>query len=200
MTTGYGADGSAQRWGTFPEEKPSRFYFGECFWWTECHAAQCSCRAVMVSTLKSSVRSWWVNGTPRTLHQTQSQNRNFSSRSIRFMWVRAAPPHTTLQYSRTERTLAKYVDNMARCCDMLSERPRFPVAIVLIRSPSALFALRTVCSTWSPNVSLWSRWTPRSLMTWTRSCPLLHISRPCMIIAYKNCGLWYSLASVIIHL
>ena len=25
------------------------------------------------------------------------------------VWVRAAPPHTTLQYSRIERTLAKYI-------------------------------------------------------------------------------------------
>ena len=90
-------------------------------------------------------------------------------RSNRSKWVAAAPPHTTVPYSRIDLTLAQYDVIIARESQRQNERPCFPVWNDRIRRPSALLALRTVKSMWSANVSFSSRTIPKSRISLTLS-------------------------------
>ena len=139
----------------------------------------CSNRACMVLILKCSAKSLYEKGTSVIRQRAHSQTKKIScTRSILWICDCAVPLHTTLPYSRIERTLAKNVDMMARWFEAIKGRPFLPVWKVRINSPRARFALRTVWSTWSPKVSPWSSIIPRSRITWTRSSatsPILYV-------------------------
>ena len=120
--------------------------------------------------LKDRSRSSYCRVTSTARHRLPNHIKNrCCTRSSLFMCVPAAPFHTTLQYSKIDRTLALKAHITAPISHSCSDRPCFPVWKDLVSSPSVLFAFRTVWSIWSAKVNFSSRKTPKSRITDTLS-------------------------------